>query len=131
MEKKERMQELDNIYVVNGEDFISDKIIGTVSSIMTGSLPNPEKPIIAYANVEGQGVAKFSARTTEAAIRRGVNLGDAMRIASEKSGGNGGGHNIAAGGQVSLEQTGAFIRLVNELVGKQLRGEKIAGNNNA
>ena len=131
MEEPERMKELGNIYVVFGESFINEKIIGTVSSILTGSLPNPEKPIIAYANVESQNVAKFSARTTEAAIRKGVNLGDVMRLACEKCGGNGGGHNIAAGGQVPLEQVTAFIENVNELVGRQLGGEKLRSNDNS
>ncbi len=130
MEAPERMRELENIYVVYGENFINEKIIGTVSSILTGSLPNPEKPLIAYANVESQNAAKFSARTTESAIRKGVNLGDVMRIASEKCTGNGGGHNIAAGGQVPIEQIANFINIVNELVGKQLKGEKIGSNNN-
>ena len=131
MEKSERMKELDNIYVVFGESFINEKIIGTVSSILTGSLPNPEKPIIAYANVESQGIAKFSARTTEAAIRKGVNLGEIMRLGCEKCGGNGGGHNIAAGGQVPIEQITVFIATVNELAGRQLKGEKIGSNNNS
>jgi single-stranded-DNA-specific exonuclease len=131
MEKSERMKELASVYVVFGESFINDKIIGTVSSILTGSLPNPEKPILAYANVESQNLAKFSARTTEAAIRKGVNLGEVMRLACEKSGGNGGGHNIAAGGQVPIDQVPVFIENANELVGRQLRGEKIGSNNNS
>jgi single-stranded-DNA-specific exonuclease len=130
MEKPERMKEFENIYVVNGENFINEKIIGTVSSILTWGLSSPEKPLIAYANVEGQGVAKFSARTTEAAVRKGVNLGDVMRVGSEKCAGNGGGHNIAAGGQVPLEQVENFIKIVNDLVGRQLKGEKIGRNDN-
>ena len=40
MEKPERMSELENIYVVNGEDFINEKIIGTVSSIIVSGLAN-------------------------------------------------------------------------------------------
>jgi single-stranded-DNA-specific exonuclease len=130
MEKPERMKELENIYVVNGENFINEKIIGTVSSILVWGLSSPEKPLIAYANVEGQDAAKFSARTTEAAVRRGVNLGDVMRVGSEKYAGNGGGHNIAAGGQVPLEQVENFIKIVNDLVGRQLKGEKIGRNDN-
>jgi RecJ-like exonuclease len=131
MEKPERMKELQNVYVINGEDFINEKIIGTVSSIIVASLPNSEKPLIAYANVEGENEAKISSRTTEAAIHRGVNLGEVMRLASEKCGGKGGGHNIAAGGQVPLDQTENFVKNVDELVGKQLRGEKIGSENNA
>jgi single-stranded-DNA-specific exonuclease len=131
MEKPERMKELANIYVINGENFINEKIIGTVSSIIVAGLPNSEKPLIAYANVEGENAAKFSSRTTEAAIRKGVNLGEVMRLASEKHGGKGGGHNIAAGAQVPLEQIEGFVKTVDELVGRQLKGEKLASNNNA
>ncbi len=130
-EKPERMKELKNIYVINGEDFINEKIIGTVSSIIVAGLPNNEKPLIAYANVEGENAAKFSSRTTEAAIQKGVNLGDVMRVASEKHAGKGGGHNIAAGAQVPLEKIAGFVKTVDELVGRQLKGEKLAGDNNA
>jgi len=125
MEKPERMREFQNIYVVYGEDFINDKIVGAVSSILSSSLPNPEKPLIAYANVEGEDVAKISARTTDAVVCRGVNLGDIMQIASAKFQGKGGGHNVAAGAQVPLGSLPEFIKTVDELVGKQLSGEKV------
>ena len=128
-EKPERMRELESIYVIYGESFINEKIIGTVSSIIVSSLTNNEKPLIAFANVEEEAAAKFSGRTTEAAIRKGVNLGEVMRLASEAHGGRGGGHNIAAGAQVPLDELNGFIRDVNELVGKQLKGEKIASDN--
>lgn len=129
MEKPERMRELQNIYVIYGENFINEKIIGTVSSIVVSSLANNEKPLIAFANVEKEQAAKFSARTTEAAIRRGVNLGDAMREASQTHGGKGGGHNIAAGATVPLDKVEDFVKTVDELVGKQLKVEKIESNN--
>jgi RecJ-like exonuclease len=124
MEKPERMRELQNIYVIYGENFINEKIIGTVSSIIVSGLANAEKPIIAFANVEKEQTAKFSARTTEAAIRKGVNLGEVMRLASEAHGGKGGGHNIAAGAQVGIDKIEDFVRTVDELVGKQLRGRE-------
>jgi RecJ-like exonuclease len=130
MEKPERMKELENIYVVYGENFINEKIIGTVSSILATSLPNPEKPLIAYANIEAEGVAKFSARTTDIVVHKGVNLGEVMRVAAEKYAGKGGGHNIAAGGQVQIDKVEDFINIVNDLVGKQLKGEKVGSNNN-
>jgi RecJ-like exonuclease len=130
LEKPERMKELENIYVVYGENFINEKIIGTVSSILATSLPNSEKPLIAYANIEAEGVAKFSARTTDIVIHKGVNLGEVMRVAAEKCAGKGGGHNIAAGGQVQIDKVEDFINIVNDLVGKQLKGEKVGSNNN-
>ncbi len=128
-EKPERLKELQNIYVINGESFIDEKIIGTVSSIIVSTLANNEKPLIAFANVENEQSAKFSGRTTEAAIRKGVNLGEVMRLASETHGGKGGGHNIAAGAQVPLDKIESFIKTIDELVGKQLKGEKFVGNN--
>jgi single-stranded-DNA-specific exonuclease len=125
MEKPGRMKEMDNIYVVYGEGFIDDKIVGAISSILSGNVPNPEKPLIAYANVEEQGLAKVSARTVDALVNRGINLGEIMQAAAGECQGKGGGHNIAAGAQVPLENINAFIEIVNQLVGKQLKGEKI------
>jgi single-stranded-DNA-specific exonuclease len=131
MEKPERMKELENVYVIYGESFINEKIIGTISSILVSGLANPEKPLIAFANIEKEGAAKFSARTTGTALSKGVNLGELMRIASEKFGGKGGGHNVAAGAQVPINQVENFISAINELAGKQLRGEEFGSNDNA
>ncbi len=129
MEKPERMKEFKNIYVVYGEDYINDKIVGAISSILSSGLPNSEKPLIAYANVEEEGLAKISARTVDSMTRKGLNLGDIMQVAAERFGGKGGGHNVAAGAQVPREKIGDFIDLVNELVGKQLKGEIIGSAN--
>jgi single-stranded-DNA-specific exonuclease len=130
-EKPERMRELENIYVIYGENFINEKIIGTVSSIIVSNLANNEKPLLAFANIEAEKAAKFSGRTTEAALRKGVNLGDVMRIASEMHGGKGGGHNIAAGAQVPLDKVIDFVKTADELVGRQLKGEKLGSNSHA
>jgi RecJ-like exonuclease len=125
MERPERIREMGNIYVVYGEDFIDDKIVGAISSILTTGLPNPEKPLIAYADVREEGLVKVSARTIDTVAYKGVNLGEVMQVAAEKCLGKGGGHNVAAGAQVPIENVETFIKLVNELVGKQLAGEKI------
>ncbi len=125
MEKPERMKEFQNIYVVYGEDFINDKMVGAVSSILTSSLPNPEKPLIAYANLQEEGIAKISARTMDSVINKGVNLGEIMQVAAERFQGKGGGHNVAAGAQVPVERIDDFVKLVDELVGKRLKGEKV------
>ncbi|MGF3521965.1 MAG: DHH family phosphoesterase [Candidatus Bathyarchaeia archaeon] len=130
MEKPERLRELENIYVINGENFVNEKIIGTLSSIIVSNLPKVDKPLIAYAQVTGEGVAKFSARTTYVGVNKGVNLGEVMQVASQQVNGKGGGHNIAAGAQAPLDKAEAFVHHVNELVGKQLRGEKIGSNPN-
>ena len=131
MEKPERMRELENIYVVYGESFISDKIVGAISSILASTLPNPEKPLIAFANVEEQGLAKISARTIDMIVAKGVNLGDIMQAAAERCDGKGGGHNVAAGAQVPLEKIDDFIGIVNELIGQKLKGENVESRDTA
>ncbi|MCW4000261.1 MAG: DHH family phosphoesterase [Candidatus Bathyarchaeota archaeon] len=130
-EKPERLREFQNVYVIFGEDQINEKIIGTVSSILVSTLANNLKPLLAFANIKEENAAKFSGRTTEAAVQAGVNLGDVMRIASEQNGGKGGGHNIAAGSQVPLDKIEAFLKTADELVGRQLKGEKLAGDSHA
>jgi len=95
------------------------------------TLANNLKPLLAFANIEAENAAKFSGRTTEAALQKGVNLGDVMLVASEANAGKGGGHNIAAGAQVPLDKVEAFIKMADELVGRQLKGEKLAGKNPA
>lgn len=127
MEKPERIRELEHVYVVYGGEYIDDKIIGAISSILSSNLPNPEKPLIACSDVRDEDIVKVSARTTDIMVNRGLNLGDIMQLAAEKCQGKGGGHNIAAGAQISKEKIEEFINLVNELVGRKLAGEKIGG----
>jgi len=124
-EEPERMKEFENIYVIYGDNFINEKIVGTISSIIVSSLQNLEKPLLAFANVEEENAAKFSMRTTGFAIQKGVNLGEVMQKAAEKFNGKGGGHNIAAGAQVPIDKIEEFVNLVNILVGKQIAGTKI------
>ena len=118
MEEPSRIDELKSIYVVRGGDFINEKVIGTLSSILSTSLPKPEKPIIAFAAVADEKVVKVSARTLDMLTSRGLNLGEIMRVAAEKFGGTGGGHDIAAGAQVPLKDAEDFVKLVDELVGR-------------
>jgi len=120
----DRIEELDNIYVVRGEGIIDDKIIGAISSILSTNLAKPEKPIIAYSAVPKENLAKVSARAIEVAVERGLNLGEVMRTAAEKCSGKGGGHNIAAGAQVPVTKLDSFIKLVNERVKEQLGTSK-------
>jgi single-stranded-DNA-specific exonuclease len=120
-----RIEELDSIYVVRGGDVIDDKIIGTISSILSTNLAKPEKPIIACSTVPEENLAKVSARAIDVVVRRGLNLGEVLRVAADKCSGKGGGHNIAAGAQVPVAELDSFIRMVNGLVSEQLGSSKL------
>lgn len=129
-EKPETVEEKTNIYVVHGENRINENVIGAVASILSMNMPNPEKPIIAYAFVAEENVAKISARTIDEVVMKGLNLGEIMQTASEKFGGRGGGHDIAAGAQVPIENVEEFLTLVDKLVGEQLRKNDAGSKNN-
>jgi RecJ-like exonuclease len=122
-----RLEEFGHIWVAHGNSVIDDKIIGTVSSILSTTLVKPEKPIVAYSTVQNERIAKFSARGIDSLVRKGLNLAEVLRIGAEKYGGRGGGHDIAAGAQVPLEHVNSFLRQIDELVKKQLAGEPIGG----
>lgn len=127
MEKPERIEEFANVYVVRGDGFINEKVVSTISSILSTNLPKPEKPLLAYAKVPEEDTVKFSARTLDMMTQRGLNLGEIMRLAAEKFDGRGGGHNIAAGAQVPIEYVDDFIKYVDMLVKQQLASPNTLG----
>jgi len=124
-EKPERLEELENIYVVRGGRFIDEKVLSPVCTILSTTLTQLGKPIIAYAKISGEDQVKISSRGSEPLIQKGLNLGDVMQAASKQFSGRGGGHDVAAGAQVPIKDVEAFITLVNDLVKRQLAGEKI------
>ncbi len=122
-EKPGRIEELENIYVVHGGEFIDDKVVSAIATILSMSMPKPEKPLLAYATIPKEGVTKFSARAPNMPEGKTIDLGEIMLKAAEKFEGQGGGHDVASGAQVPIPETEAFIKLVNERVGKQLGGQ--------
>jgi RecJ-like exonuclease len=121
-EESGRLEELENIYVVRGDGFIDEKVISPVSTILSTSLSQLGKPIIAYATISGEDQVKVSSRGLEPLVNKGLNLGEIMQVAAEKFSGRGGGHDVAAGAQIPIKDVEAFLKLVNKLVKKQLEG---------
>jgi RecJ-like exonuclease len=113
--------ELKNVYVLDGEKEIKDTLIGVIAGMLYGAqVIRHDKPIVALA-LDDEGMLKASGRATAALVRQGVNLGAAMREAAAAVGGEGGGHNIAAGARMPPERKKAFIEAVNDVIGKQIR----------
>lgn len=126
-EKSGRLEQMENIYVVRGDGFIDEKVLSPVCTILSTTLTRLGKPIIAYATISGEDQVKVSSRGSEPLIQKGLNLGEIMQLAAENYSGRGGGHDIAAGAQLPVKNVEAFIKLVNNLVKKQLAGEQIGG----
>lgn len=123
-EKPERLEQMENIYVVRGDGFIDEKVLSPVCTILSTTLIPLGKPIIAYATISGEDQIKVSSRGTESLIQKGLNLGEIMQFASEQFSGRGGGHDVAAGAQIPIKDVDNFVKLVDSLVKKQLGGDQ-------
>lgn len=112
----EKIEEMEHIYVIRAEDNINDTIIGVVSSILLSQgLLKKMKPIIATAYIEDEQF-KVSARGLKELVEKGLHMGMVLHAAAEKVQGGGGGHDIAAGAYIPINQENHFIEEVNRLV---------------
>ncbi len=104
---------------------IRDTLVGIAANIAINSgLAKPEKPVIIIADSEeDEKLVKASARTTEKALSKGYHLGEALREAAEKLGGEGGGHAIAAGIRFPKSRINEFIKYINEILDRQVKGD--------
>ena len=102
---------------------IKESIIGVVAGMGYGArLIPPDKPVLALADDrDDSSMKKVSSRANWGLIRRGIHLGNAMRFGCEKVGGEGGGHDIAAGAKIPKEKEEEFLNFVDELFGEQLK----------
>ena len=115
---------LPHVQALYGGTQIDDKIIGTIVSIAFSNKPfSLDRPIVGFASAEG--AVKVSARGTQDLVRRGLNLGKVMKEVSERFGGTGGGHNIAAGAQIPAGKEDEFLGSVEEMVAKTVVGVKL------
>jgi RecJ-like exonuclease len=79
---------------------------------------DPDRPIVAFAEKNDE-ETKVSARGTAALVGRGLDLAAVMTDASRAVGGDGGGHDIAAGGTIPAGSEEAFLERADALVGEQ------------
>lgn len=110
------IERYENINVLNGSGVIDELMLSTIASIVTSSgLFEGLKPIIAITEAEG-GMTKVSGRLPDE-LKGSLNLGTIFHETSEKLGGIGGGHDVAAGAEFLKEREIEFIKLVDEKVG--------------
>jgi RecJ-like exonuclease len=63
---------------------------------------------------------KVSSRGTHALVRAGLDLSAVMQTASRAVGGDGGGHDVAAGATIPRGEREAFVAEADRIVGEQL-----------
>lgn len=118
-----QISEKNNFYYVDAGDLIKESIIGVVAGMGYGARIIPaDKPVLALADDKDDPLMKkASSRANWGLIKRGIHLGNAMRTACEKVGGEGGGHDIAAGARIPKKKEDEFLNLVDEIFGEQLK----------
>ncbi|ARS89785.1 DHH family phosphoesterase [Natrarchaeobaculum aegyptiacum] len=114
----------------HAEDRIRETIVGIVAGMALGNDGiNRSKPIFAFATKTDDGAesgdedpaeVKVSARGTHSLVRQGLDLSVVMSEASRVVGGDGGGHDVAAGATVPAGEESTFIERADEIVGEQL-----------
>ncbi|MFH5800347.1 DHHA1 domain-containing protein [Haladaptatus sp. CMAA 1911] len=110
----------ENVQWFHAEDRVRETIVGIVAGMAVGANGiDRNVPILAFAEKNDEEV-KVSSRGTPALTRKGLDLSVVMKTASQAVGGDGGGHNVAAGATVPKGKEEEFIQHADELVGEQL-----------
>ncbi|MDG5758406.1 DHH family phosphoesterase [Natronococcus sp. A-GB1] len=114
----------------HAEDRIRETIVGIVAGMAMGNDGvSRSKPILAFAEKGGDGNGetetdaeeiKVSGRGTHGLVRKGLDLSRVMGEASRAVGGDGGGHDVAAGATVPKGAEAEFVERADEIVGDQL-----------
>ena len=101
-------------------DRIRETIVGIVAGMAVGtSGVRHDLPIVAFARKSDDEI-KVSARATHTLTRQGLDLSAVMCEASEAVGGDGGGHDVAAGATIPAGTQLEFVELADAIVGRQL-----------
>lgn len=115
---RDSLREMENIQVVQVD---IPYLAGTVGSSIMVYLAVKSKPVISlWKNRE----TKISGRGTRDLVGKGLDLSTAIGEASSFCGGHGGGHDIAAGGEIPFDKAEMFLKKLDEVVGNQLAAEK-------
>ena len=120
--KREGAQQMSHIQYLYSEDKVLKAVMGTIASIgLSVELLDDSKPVIGMSRLHKD--IKISGRTTRDMVSKGVDLGRALQDSSNNFGGNGGGHDIAAGAMIPYESKDNFLHIVNEMVEYQLSND--------
>ncbi|MFQ5837531.1 MAG: DHHA1 domain-containing protein [Thermoplasmata archaeon] len=115
------LEALESIQFFHGGSRIRDTVVGIAAGMVLGSSKAQSgKPLIAFADCD-EGV-KVSARAPRNLLAKGLNLAEILHEAAALVGGEGGGHNIAAGATIPEGSEEEFLRIVDQMVREQLGG---------
>lgn len=121
----QRMHELEDEGIEKKEHvqyFFEDKKErkGELAGLGMLYLFDQSKATFGVCRIKKENRADISARATKKLVENGVDLGRFCKEISEKLGGSGGGHDIAAGATVSNDRFEDFIKMIDEMIGSHI-----------
>ncbi|MFC7071688.1 DHH family phosphoesterase [Halovenus rubra] len=117
---KQGVEQTEHLQYFDAGGEIRETIVGIVAGMALGTDGvDPDRPIIAFAQKNDEEM-KVSARGTGRLVGRGLDLSTVMKTASRAVGGDGGGHDIAAGATVPAGQEEAFLEEADAVIAEQL-----------
>ena len=105
-----------NVTVVIGDDFLEERMTGSISSLLASTDKYKDKMVLVRTR-SGETELKFSSRLGDA-FEKEVNLGAILKEAAEAVGGVGGGHSMAAGAKIPAAKKDEFTAVVVERVSR-------------
>ena len=118
--KTSGVQRAEHIQWFDAGKEIRETIVGIVAGMALGvDGVDPDSPIVAFARKSDE-ETKVSARGTGRLVGRGLDLSAVVGEAARAVGGDGGGHDIAAGATIPAGSEETFIEAADGLVAEQL-----------
>ena len=94
---------------------------GVIAGIAANFIINKEKPLISIIRKNNE--IHVSGRGNQYLVKKGLDLGRAMKKAAQTLKGHGGGHAIASGATIKSEKEEEFLNLIDEIISKQILGQ--------
>jgi single-stranded-DNA-specific exonuclease len=115
------VQKFKVIWAIRGENMIQESMTGAFSSILSsaGNL-SAENAIVVLTRAKDGGI-KLSARAPAKLLKMGLNLGAALNTTTKKYSGFGGGHDVAAGAHIRVEDPNSFLQELDEVLLAQMK----------
>lgn len=116
-ELEEGIEEMNNIQFFRSDD---PSLAGALCGLYMAFIGRKDRPTFSYS-LAGE-VYKVSGRGTKSLVAGGLDLAESLSSSASKFGGHGGGHVIASGATVPKEHLMAFLKSVDEITGRQIKG---------
>jgi len=118
--KRTGVQSEEHLQWFDAGNEIRETIVGIIAGMALGAdATNAGKPIVAFA-AKNDAESKVSARGSHRLVREGLDLSAVMGEAARALGGDGGGHDVAAGATIPADEKEGFVERADAIVADQL-----------